>query len=175
MSTLSREKADFIRGLMVDDRIDPEVVTEAARNPKCVLHDEYVWDVEDAARQQWRDTSQRLIRMVRLEVTIEREVVVAPYYVPQPNREPKTRTYIALTSASRDRTMAQQVLLAELDRIGAAIRRSREVAAVLGLTDQLEGLLLDVTTLKSRAERRREERKPPPRRSRRRGAAEARA
>ena len=156
---ISKQKSDFIRSLaFADGHIDPNRVIEAARDPSCIIHDEFDWDIDSAAQKHWVDQAQSLIRFVKLEVIIERQTVIAPYYVPDPLRPPKSRNYLELTIAGRDRAIAQQVLIAELDRIAAAIKRAKEIAAVLGLTDELDTLLGDVHVLRTAAERRREER-----------------
>ena len=173
---ISKQKADFIRSLaFADGHIDPNRVIEAARDPSCIIHEEFDWDVDSAAQKYWVDQAQSLIRFVKLEVLIERQTVIAPFYVPDPLRPPKSRNYLELTIAGRDRAIAQQVLIAELDRISAAIKRAREIAAVLGLTGELDVLLGDVNSLRTATERRREERaaktaaKKRPKSSRRKG------
>jgi hypothetical protein len=167
---ISKEKASYIRSLGTrDGHIEPTAVVEAARDPKSPIHHEFEWDVSAAAQEHWLDTARTLIRFVRLEVTIESERIVAPYYVVDPDRPSRSKRYVALTRAARDREIAERVLLDELDRVAAALKRAHDVAAVLGLTAKLEELLDDVLALKSKAERRaaakdRATRKPPRRR-----------
>lgn len=157
---ISQDKADFIRSLAdADGHVDPDVVVAAAQDPRCILHDEFSWDLEEAAKQCWRDRAQALIRYVKLEIRISRQTIVAPFYVCDPIRPPKSRRYVELTIAGRDRDIAQQILTAELDRIVAAVRRAQQIAAVLGLQDELESLLEQVSSLKTAAEVKREEKK----------------
>lgn len=151
---LSKEKATFVRSLGDGNgHIEPAAVVEAAREPDSPIHDEFEWNVKAAAEQHWLDTARGLIRFVRLEVEVERETVIAPFYIVDPARPPRSQRYVELTRAGRDREIAERVMLDELDRIVNAIRRAQSVARVLGLSAKLEAMLEDVTRLKSKAER----------------------
>jgi hypothetical protein len=178
---ISKAKADFIRTLAdATGHIEPGRVVAAARPADSIIHDEFNWDPNAAAMNHWMDTARGLIRFVKLEVMIERQTVIAPYYVPDPEREPKSKRYCSLNSATRDAALAKSILLAELDRIVQLIRRAQQIAAVLGLADELAELLDNVTELKTAAERKaeEEEKKKPKaggKRRAKRGHAEARA
>jgi hypothetical protein len=151
---LSREKQDFLKSLAdVDGRIDPEAVIDAARNPACVLHKDFEWDVSRAAQKHWVHRACELIRFVKLEVRISKQTIVSPYYVVDPEREKKTTTYLELTRASHDRELAEQVLRAELDRIAQCVQRAQKIALVLGMAADLKRLLKDVTALQTKAQR----------------------
>ena len=166
--TISKEKAAYLITLADDNgHINPLRVIDDARDPKSPLHDEFPWDVNEAARLHWLDRARELIRFVKLNVTIHNRTVVAPYYVVDPERQPHTPTrYVELTIAGRNADIAKQIMAAELDRIAAAIRRAQQIADVLGLSDELDQLLEDVTMIKTASERRQEEkrRKVPPKR-----------
>lgn len=149
---LSAEKTDAIRALSRDGFVEPAHVVEAARDPESVLHDEFVWDVNEAAQQHWLDTARSLIRIVRVEVKDEPARTLAPFYVVDPMRPPKSTRYVELNKAARDRDLANRVLSDEVDRIVSAIRRAQSVAGALGLSDALADLLDNVNLLKSRAE-----------------------
>jgi hypothetical protein len=175
---ISAEKADHIRSLANSDgHIEPAQVVADARNPKSVLHDEFNWDVNSAAEEHWLDVARGLIRFVRLKYEIADRVVLAPYFVPDPHREPRSRRYVDLVVAGRDRNLAQQIMANEMDRIIAAVRRAQNVADVLNLRAELDELLENVMELKTASEQRRDEavkkkaktkvqKKKPPRRDR---------
>jgi hypothetical protein len=95
-----------------------------------------------------------LIRFVKVNVERHSRIIVAPYYVPDPERPVNSKRYVELTIAGRNEETARQILLSELDRIAAAIRRAQQIADVLGLSDELEQLLDDVTAIKTVTERR---------------------
>jgi hypothetical protein len=155
---ISKEKTNYIISLAEDNGyINPTRVIEDARNPNSPLHTEFDWDDVTAAHQHRLETARGLIRFVKLSVQINSVTVVAPYYVPDPERPQHSRRYVELTVAGRNNEVARQVLIAELDRIAAAIRRAQQIAHVLGLSDELDQLLDNVTSIKTVTERRQEE------------------
>jgi len=157
---LSKEKRDFIQSLADENgHIEPSTVIAAARPPGSVIHDDFEWDLERAALNDWTETARRLIRFVKLQVIIERETVVAPLYVSDPVRPSKSKRFVDLTVAAQQTDIAQQILMDELDRIVAQIRRAQEIAKVLGAWAQeyLVVALENVTELKTRAERKKDE------------------
>jgi hypothetical protein len=158
LAMISEEEAVYIRSLAdVNGNIQPRTVVEDARDPKSPLHGKFNWDVHEAAYEHWMETARTLIRFVKLTIEIEHHTVVAPYYVPDPDREPKTRSYIELTKAALDRNRALAIMIDECDRIAAAIRRAQQVCDVLGLRSQLDELLENAVALKTATERRRAE------------------
>lgn len=149
---ISQDKADFIRSLAdADGHIEPSVVVAEARDPKCILHDEFQWGLQDAATAHWIDTAKRLIRFVKVEVTIEDRVFRSVRYVADPAREQKSKRFVDLTIAGRSRAMAREILQAEMERVISAIRRAREIALVLGLDRELDELLADVNRIRAKA------------------------
>jgi hypothetical protein len=151
---ISHQKAAFIRSLAdAAGNIEPAVVIEAARPPDSPIHDDFEWDVQTAASQHWLEQARTLIRYVRLQVQIERQTIVAPFYVPDPNRAPKSKTYMTLTTAVGKRDLALRILDSELERITAAVERARAVALVLGVDDDLNSMLASVSSIGVKAAR----------------------
>ena len=125
---ISKEKADYIISLAEDNGyINPERVIEDASNRNSPIHTEFDWDDKSAAHTHRLDQARTLIRFVKLNVQVHNVTVVAPYYVPDPERPLHSKRYIELTVAGRNAETARQVLLAELDRIAAAIRRAQQI------------------------------------------------
>lgn len=121
-------------------RIDPDRVWQAARDPKHVLHKEFPWDLETAARQRWRARACELIREIRVIVVIEDRKIAAPAYVHDP-RELLPSAYIKTMRVAKDEDLAERNLLEELARIEGAVVRARSLAAIFGLEGKLERLL----------------------------------
>jgi hypothetical protein len=160
---IGADKLAAVRALAdVNGYIEPADVVAAARDPNHLLHDEFEWNVNQAAQLQWIERARQLIRFVKLEVIIDHKTIRSVAYVADPRRPPKSRRYVDLTVAATHRAVSQEVLMAELQRIVDAIRRAREVAAVLGLTSQLDALLADVGELVNEVETRRAETKKKP-------------
>jgi hypothetical protein len=141
---MTPEKEAAIRVLAVDGYIEPRDVIARARNPSHILHDEFRWDLQEAAEHDWLETAKRLIRAVKIEVIVQEQRIRAVGYVSDPNRSPKSKRYVDITVAAQHRAMAQQVMLAEMERITASIKRAQAMADVLGLRHQLDALLENV-------------------------------
>jgi hypothetical protein len=147
---ISSAKAAFIRSLEDSSgRLEPEKVIEAARPANSPIHEDFEWDLKKAAQQHWIEQARTLIRYVRLEVVIERETICVPFYVNDPIRAPKSKTYVELTSVKGQRAQALRVLEDEVDRIASALERARKVALVLGIGPDLDRLLADLNALAS--------------------------
>lgn len=130
-----------------------DVWKEARKNKKSILHREFEWNVSKAAERHWDDRARDLITRFITVVVVERaHKITGPYYVHDPRAARGEQSYIALTSAQVDRNHAREIMLAELDRCKASIKRARNVSAVLnvkhpGISDQLEGLLSDIVNM----------------------------
>jgi len=122
-------------------RLVKEDVVEAAKNKKHVLHDYFEWDDTVAGHLYRLEQAAQLIREVKIEVEIEDCVVIAPFYVkdPDPNRD--QASYVVLSRERQNNDNARRIIEDELDRIEAALRRARAVAAVLDLTDDLDRMV----------------------------------
>jgi hypothetical protein len=152
---ISQEKRDFIQSLADEHGfIEPADVVAAARPRNSILHDEFEWDSEKAAEAHRINTAARLIRFVRLEIVINEKSISSVAYVSDPHRPSKSRRYIDLTVVAANTAMKQEILMNELTRIVAQIKRAQEVAAVLGLSRQLAGMLSDVEALLTLAQQR---------------------
>lgn len=150
---ISKEKAEVIRSLAdASGHIEPEAVVKEARDPGSPLHDEFEWDTSKAAKQAWIEQARRLIRLVKIEIIIENRVYRSVNYVSDPSRDQKSRRFIDVTIAANQRSTARAIIVAEMDRITAAIRRARELAMVLGLDPLLDELLSDVNTIRAVAQ-----------------------
>jgi len=151
---ISREKAEAIRALADENGyIEPADLVAAARNRTHPLHEDFPWDLNVAAQQCWLDIARRLIRFVKLEITIDHRTITSVAYVADPDRPHKSRRYVDLTVAAQRKHVAQQILLDEMARIVSQVKRAREVCTVLGLSAQLDSLLDDIRGVVDAAER----------------------
>jgi hypothetical protein len=93
-----KEKEASIVALERNGKVDPLDLIAAARNKKHPCHDDFTWDVKQAAEERWRDQARVLIRRVRSEVTVEEVGQLVVSYVPTTSDEtvfeslPKIRT-----------------------------------------------------------------------------------
>ena len=145
---ISREKAELIRSLADEEGfIEPQSVIDEARNPRSILHEDFPWNVAEAAQAHWIEVARRLIRFVKIEFIVDTRTLSSVAYVVDPDRPPKSKRFIDIQMAATQREKAHAILLAEMMRITSAIRRAQQVAAALGLRPQLDAMLMDVESM----------------------------
>jgi hypothetical protein len=174
---ISQEKSEFVRSLAdANGHIEPADVIEAARSPKSPIHGDFEWDESIAAQAYLFEQARRLIRLVKIEVTIDHRTFHSVAYVVDPDRERGSRRYVDLTIAAQRRSTAEQIILMEMGRIIAGIRRAQQIAGVCGLSKHLEALLENATKIQEAVMPGPPSKKQPPKKGRRRReSAEARA
>ena len=138
--------------------LTPDIVIEDARDTESPLHEQFNWDVQEAAMEAWRATARRLIRTVKVQVTIEdtkwdpkARTILPPIYVRDPSRPSAEQGYARVADLRSDRDRAMAALMYEIDRADAAIRRAREVADALGLLDEVNIVSSALSTVRRKA------------------------
>jgi hypothetical protein len=142
-----RKALEAIR-LANGERLTPEAVVEAAKNPAHPLHYEFDWDDQSAAQQQRLSTARAIIRSVQINIQMDSRIVSSICYVRDPKAAHKEQGYVAMSQSRRQREEAHQILMAELSRVESAIRRARHIAGALNLTDELEELLEQILIIR---------------------------
>jgi hypothetical protein len=131
--------------------LTPEDVLEAARREDSPLHVHFEWDDAKAGYQHRLDQARRLIR-IRVEVTIAERTVRAPVYVRDPESPPHQQGYLHVSKVRDDAYVSRRVVLDELDRAAAAVRRAQLTADVIGRGAEMEGLLQRLLEVKKSVE-----------------------
>lgn len=116
-------------------RLTPAAVVEDAKNAASPLHSCFEWDLEKAAYAHWIERARRLIRSVRIEVKTTESTIKVVRYIRDPQAETKDQGYVTLESLRSDEANARDAVLYELQRAEAALRRARNIAAVLDIQD----------------------------------------
>lgn len=124
-----------------DGRLTPEVVLEAARDPDSPLHSSFEWDDSKAAAAHRTNQARALIRSVRVEITLHNRQVSAPMFVRDPEQNAKDQGYVSLPRIRGEQDAARDVIVQEFARAASALRRAREVAAVLHLEEEVDALM----------------------------------
>lgn len=123
-----------------------ERVVEAATDPASPLHNHFEWDDGEAAHRYRLGQARTLIRAQKISVRIGPAVVRAVTYVPAVD---KVGAYRRLDSIEPSSDMAKTVLLGELQRVGGALGRARNLAAVLNLEHEVDDLLNALASLRA--------------------------
>ena len=117
----------------------PQAVVEAARAKESPLHKHFTWNVRKAAEERWLDQASQLIRKFKVEITVRNFEVKVPAFV----RDPKDRVhrrYVSLGRLQSDEEHAREVVIAEFSRAAEAVKRAKNLAAVLGMETEIEVL-----------------------------------
>ena len=148
-------KAQLVREAILlcadaDGTIRSEAVFEAAKNPNNILHGEFVWDGEEAILQLGLQRAAQLIRSVKVEVIVDSIKLVSPKFVAKPSSN-EGGNYISI-DALKDATatIKHGVLLDEISRIEANIKRAMAIAGALDVIPELMELFETVLVIKTR-------------------------
>lgn len=107
--------------------ITPQIVIDDAMDEDSPLHSHFTWDDAEAGHQ-WRvEQARRLIRRVRLEVTIEEQPVRAIAFVSNPKDSDGESSYVNVMRVSKPD--ARAIMLREVNAIAALVERTRTIAA----------------------------------------------
>lgn len=149
-----KEKEAAIRSLEKNGRVNPVELIEAARNPEHPCHDNFTWDIEQAAQERWRDQARELIRSVKFEVLVEDVGNRVCMYVPSGDDD---AVFVSLPKI-RSKSQASAVVLAEVAMLlgnasrayGIALAKTNIVGA--DVVAQLMSIREQVAALKSELE-----------------------
>lgn len=135
-------------------RLTPESVVDDAKNEDSPLHSHIFRETDGEAAYQHRlDLARQLIRSVRVNVTIDQRSVSVVGYVHDPGS--REAGYVPTVSLVDEKDRAFEVVMREFGRVEAIVVRSREIADVLGMRDELEGLLENIQRLTASAKEKR--------------------
>ncbi len=130
-------------------RIIPRRLWKAAQADKNhPYHNEFEWDQRLSAEENWDKRAAELIREIRLEVIIDDQKIMAPYYVSDPRSDGPG--YISTVRIAKREDWAQSVLLDELKRLEGGINRARDLATVFKLESEFERLLENLFEVRRR-------------------------
>jgi hypothetical protein len=135
-----------------DGLLTPEMVVADAKNPKSPLHEHFVWDTKKAAAQHWLDTARMLIRSVRVVVVTEHSVLSSVAYVRDSSLPGDQQGYRSLASIKSDRDRARETVMAEFLRAEGVMRRAREIAEVLDLSEDVDEIIEKIDTTRQKAQ-----------------------
>jgi hypothetical protein len=126
-------------------RLTPQEVVDEARPPNSVLHSFFTWNTRKAAQERLLDQARTLIASVRLEVITTKYTLKAPAYIRDPVQPAKEAGYVSTGTLRTDVDRARDACVQEFRLVVAALRRAQAVAAVLGLSGQVETIQADVS------------------------------
>lgn len=149
--TLTEAQVVRLASLETDDgRLNTAVVIQDAKKKSSPLHSLFQWDLGKAAYAHWTQTAREIIGVV----TVLRETHERTIKVPKYAKDPDTKSGYRSTDALRvDPRSSRQSLIYTLEVAAGHIRRAHDLAAALGLQDQVDDLLQQVLGLKRSLEK----------------------
>ena len=118
------DKESAIRALEKNGRVDPNDLIRAAQNPSHPCHQDFTWDVEQAAKERWRDQARYLIRKCRFDVTFEDVTSPVVQYVASNTEE---AVFVSLPKM-RGKAAVRETMQGELDMLLGNVGRVRGIA-----------------------------------------------
>ena len=123
----------------LDGKLTPDAVVDDAKNPASPLHPFFEWNDAKAAEEHRRYQARKLMTL-RVVCRTEKTAVSSVRYVRDPEAG-KGQGYVSVFKLKTDKAKALDALRAEFDRVLHVLERTRSIAAVLGLEDELESLI----------------------------------
>jgi hypothetical protein len=135
MSTL-RQRRDIFKRLERDQgALTLDDVIAEARKPRSPLHGDFEWDDALAGAAYRRVQAARLIRTVRLEITVREIPIQAPAYVRDLRAE--RAGYRDIMEVQTEDDVARATVLDAMQRVANAVKRAKTLAWVLGVGDMI--------------------------------------
>lgn len=131
-------------------RLTPQAVVEDARDESSPLNALFEWNVSKGFEKYLMDRARAVIRSVRIEVVRHEVAHKTPLFVRDPSAGPREQGYVSMRRLRTDADMARERVVAEFAAAGAALKRARAIAAVLGIGDEVDGVINDIGNLSQR-------------------------
>jgi len=155
---ISKQKLEAIRQRFLKiekkhgGRLTPDDVLTDAADPDSPAHAYFTWDDTKAGHAYRLDEARTLITSVRVVFRTETTTVTSVAYVRDPSAGASEQGYISISRLRSNTDAARDALVSEFSRVADMLRRARELAVVLGATEDVETLLQSVVGLKRRFE-----------------------
>lgn len=132
--------------------LTPEVVVEDARNESSPLHKHFEWSEKKAAEAFRIEQARRLIREVKIQIVTESRRITTVAYIRNPDASAGEAGYVPTLSLRNNSDRAHVALVEEFARVRSALRRARDLAAVIGEEGAIDALLSEVASVSRRFE-----------------------
>lgn len=119
-------------------RLIPSDVVEDARDPASLLHEQFEWNNDEAADRYRIQQASRLIRTVRIDITVREVPLRAPAYVRDPNLDTRDAGYRNLIQLRSEEDVARAAVVNEMKRVSQAVKRAKILAAALGFVNEID-------------------------------------
>ena len=129
-----KAELDRLKALHANQRLEPKLVVEAARDPKSPLHSFFTWNTREAAAKQLLQEARQLVaKYYEVQITSSGEPVKIRHYVSLTTDRVNGGGYRMLDDVMNDDQMREQMLadaLAELQVFQAKYSRLKQLQPV---------------------------------------------
>jgi hypothetical protein len=146
---LTKEQQQYVKELSLANGgvITPDLIIKDAKRKKSPLHECFNWDVNKAAMEHWLGVARNIISSVQVTVTEHTVVFPTPAYVEDPDKPKGTQGYVSTITLRSNKDKARRALIRELERAEAFMQRAYNVAAAVGLSNEIEALLAQIRSI----------------------------
>ena len=131
-----------------DGKLTPDLVVQDAEQSDSPLHELFEWDDGIAGHKYRIEQARQVITSVRVVITTDHKAVSAVYYVRDPSAEPTEQGYVSLSTLRSDKDLARESIVMEFSRAAAYLERAKVHAQALGMTEDIDALLVDLNKFK---------------------------
>jgi hypothetical protein len=124
-----------------DGRPTPQALIDEAASSNHPLHRHFEWDDSIAGPKYRLQQARQLLNKVKVSYVVENRRIMAPMFMRDPHAKASEQGYISLAVARSQEEIARDIVINEFIRAAAALERAKTVANVLGLTEDIAGLL----------------------------------
>lgn len=142
-----RAELEAIKASSPGNRLTADAVVAFAQQEDSALHSQFEWDDTIAGHRYRIDQARNLIAKVKIEVRTEFNRIESVYYVRDPNASSKEQGYVSVDDLRSDAELARDALFNEFVAVRALLTRARNLAAILGMGEKVDGLLTEVSTI----------------------------
>lgn len=136
--------------LMVEGRLTPNAVVEAARAITSPLHRFFTWDDAEAAEAHRREQARKLIGRIKVVELRDDVRIVTPLYVRDVARNANEQGYRLLDDVVRDPEMQRPTMRHYLAQAKGNLTRAVEIATALGYGDDCAKAVVELDKLMRR-------------------------
>ncbi len=146
--TLSQSKIDALEAAQDDTgRITPASVVDAARAEDHPFHSYFEWR-DEVAGEKYREMQARtLIRSVKVLMEVEQVQIQAPFYLRDPEAEPKEQGYVPTFKVKSEEEVKQDAMEAEVSRARSSLKRASSIASALEVEEDAGRINRAITAL----------------------------
>jgi hypothetical protein len=140
---LTRAQIAAIRSLENSrGQITPRQVVTAAKNKRNPLHSLFDWNVQQAAEHWWMHRARVVIGAVTIQVSTKQFDYKASAYMVDTSVD--GQGYRSVAALKTDEANARESLIYTLEMAAGHVRRSLDLAAPLGLANEIDHLLHEI-------------------------------